>query len=151
MKRSATQFFKPAGSPTSTSAARDPFFRVKAPNRSLWQSFAHRIWVLALFVAIPSPSSDSIAVPTSNRPNIVFPLADDQGWTDRKDNRLELCNLAEDPGEYTSLADRMPDKARLLHDALQRWRERVGAQMPAQNPKYNSNCAPEVSRADASD
>jgi arylsulfatase A-like enzyme len=53
------------------------------------------------------------------------------------DNRVELYNLREDPGEQVDLAARMPDKVRDLLERLRAWRADVGAQMPTPNPKYD--------------
>lgn len=41
--------------------------------------------------------------------------------------KLELYNLAEDPGEQRNLAESMPDVARKLHQQLRSWRKSVGA------------------------
>jgi len=49
---------------------------------------------------------------------------------------LELYNLKEDIGETTDLAERMPRKARQLHQMLRRWRKEVNANMPRPNPDY---------------
>jgi arylsulfatase A-like enzyme len=50
-----------------------------------------------------------------------------------EDNRLELYQLEEDPGEQTNLADQMPDKARDMHSRLVAWRARIQAAMPTPN------------------
>ncbi len=55
-----------------------------------------------------------------------------------EDNRLELYNLADDIGEATDLAARMPDKTRELHDRLVAWRKAVNAPVPTEkNPKFD--------------
>jgi len=41
--------------------------------------------------------------------------------------KLELYNLAEDPGEQRNLAESMPEVARKLHQQLRLWRKSVGA------------------------
>ena len=53
-----------------------------------------------------------------------------------EDGRLELYNLADDLGEKTDLAARVPDKARDLRKMLAAWRDRVGAQMPSPDPDH---------------
>jgi arylsulfatase A-like enzyme len=55
-----------------------------------------------------------------------------------EDGRLELYNLAEDIGEKTDLAEKMPDKARQMHERLKAWRQRVHAPVPTErNPEYD--------------
>jgi len=51
-----------------------------------------------------------------------------------EDGHLELYNLEEDLGEQQDLAERMPEKARELHEMLVAWRGRVDAKMPQPNP-----------------
>jgi arylsulfatase A-like enzyme len=50
-----------------------------------------------------------------------------------EDNRVELYNLKEDPGEKTDLAAKDPERAALLRETLRAWQREVGAQfaMPA--------------------
>jgi arylsulfatase A-like enzyme len=50
-----------------------------------------------------------------------------------EDNRLELYNLRDDPGETRNRAADLPDKARELHARLQAWRRDAGARMPTAN------------------
>ena len=52
-----------------------------------------------------------------------------------EDQRLELYNLAADPGESKDLAPTMPDKAGELRGRLHAWCAAVNAQMPKPNPK----------------
>ncbi len=52
-----------------------------------------------------------------------------------EDDRIELYNLAADPGESEDLSDKREDKARDLRRMLHDWRSRVGAPMPRPNPK----------------
>lgn len=52
-------------------------------------------------------------------------------------DRLELFNLALDPGELTNLADRDPDRVRALRADLVVWRKSVGALMPTPNPAFD--------------
>lgn len=54
-----------------------------------------------------------------------------------EDERVELYNLREDPGELRDLAAAMPDKVADLRKRLHDWRESLAAQMPAKNPDYN--------------
>ncbi len=51
-----------------------------------------------------------------------------------EDGRVELFDLADDPGEYRDLARERPDRARALLARLVAWRERVRAAMPSRNP-----------------
>ena len=44
-----------------------------------------------------------------------------------EDERIELYNLKDDPGESTNLAETMPNQALVLRQALRRWRRDVGA------------------------
>jgi arylsulfatase A len=44
--------------------------------------------------------------------------------------RVELYNLADDPGEKADLATANPKKAAELRRRLHAWRDDVGAQMP---------------------
>ena len=60
-----------------------------------------------------------------------------------EDGRLELYQLAEDPGERRNLARREAGRARKLRGLLAEWRESVNASMPEQNPKYDPNTASE--------
>jgi len=54
-----------------------------------------------------------------------------------EDGRVELYDLVRDIGEKTNLADKMPEKAKELHNLLRNWRESVNAQVPTGlNPKY---------------
>ena len=53
------------------------------------------------------------------------------------DDRVELYNLRDDPGEQHDLATRMPDKVQELRERLHAWRKEVGAQMPTPNPMYD--------------
>ena len=53
-----------------------------------------------------------------------------------EDNRVELFNLKDDPGEKTDLAKQQPGKAAELLARLHTWREEVGAAMPTVNPNF---------------
>jgi arylsulfatase A-like enzyme len=52
-----------------------------------------------------------------------------------EDDRIELYNLRDDPGEQHNLAATHAPQANALRQKLHKWREDVGAQMPAVNPK----------------
>jgi arylsulfatase A-like enzyme len=52
-----------------------------------------------------------------------------------EDGRLELFDLATDPGERNDLSGTHPDRAAELQLKLAAWRERVGAGMPRPNPE----------------
>ena len=51
-----------------------------------------------------------------------------------EDGRVELFDLADDPGEYRDLVGERPERARVLQGRLAAWREGVGAAMPSRNP-----------------
>ncbi len=53
-----------------------------------------------------------------------------------EDGTRELYNLKDDLGEKTDLSEKMPEKAKELHELLKEWRKSVDAQMPTQNPDY---------------
>ena len=52
-----------------------------------------------------------------------------------EDSRVELYDLASDPGEEKDLAAAQPERAAALKKQLADWRLAVGAQMPTPNPK----------------
>jgi arylsulfatase A len=54
-----------------------------------------------------------------------------------EDNRLELFNLENDPGERSNLVLLQPDHAKRLHTLLVNWRKSVDASMPTVNPNYD--------------
>ncbi|GAA4438843.1 sulfatase [Bremerella cremea] len=47
-----------------------------------------------------------------------------------EDGRLELYNLANDPGESNNLAEKKPELASKMHAQLKAWRQETGAKMP---------------------
>lgn len=49
--------------------------------------------------------------------------------------KIELYNLADDIGEKTNLAAKLPGRAKQLHDDLALWRQSVNAVMPAKRKK----------------
>ena len=54
-----------------------------------------------------------------------------------EDGRLELYNLADDPGEQHNLASAKPAKAEELRDRLHAWLRSVKAQLPTPNLTAN--------------
>ena len=52
-----------------------------------------------------------------------------------EDGRVELFDLADDPGEYRDLSRERPERTRTLQGRLAAWRERVAAAMPVRNPE----------------
>jgi arylsulfatase A-like enzyme len=52
-----------------------------------------------------------------------------------EDSRVELYDLAADPGEQRDLAAAQPERAEELRKRLGDWRRDVGAQMPTPNPE----------------
>ena len=63
-----------------------------------------------------------------------------------EDGRIELFDLAEDPGEYDNLAAARPERAEALAARLAAWRKTVAAAMPTPNPEpvepFGSAAAP---------
>lgn len=55
-----------------------------------------------------------------------------------EDNRLELFNLKQDPGETQDISTANPDLVRRLRMELDVWRKKVGAQLPEPNPDWKS-------------
>ncbi len=54
-----------------------------------------------------------------------------------EDGKLELFNLATDPGEQHDLAAKHPEQVAELHKRLVAWRKATDARMSAPNPGYN--------------
>ncbi len=63
-----------------------------------------------------------------------------------EDERVELYNLRDDPGESQDLAAELPEKTRELEERLEDWRAQVGAQMPLGNPDYDPERAATFTR-----
>lgn len=59
-----------------------------------------------------------------------------------EDGRVELYDLATDPGETRDLSATQAARAAALRASLHRWRASVGAQMPLPNPAYSGSAAP---------
>lgn len=55
----------------------------------------------------------------------------------QEDNRCELYNLKQDPGEMRDLASRDPARVKELRTRIQAWRSKVGAQLAVPNPGYD--------------
>jgi arylsulfatase A-like enzyme len=55
-----------------------------------------------------------------------------------EDNRAELFNLAQDPGEKSDLAAKEPKRAAQLRAELHSWQKQVGAKFPSPNPDYDA-------------
>ncbi len=51
--------------------------------------------------------------------------------------QLELYNLDQDPSETQNLADKMPELAHRLRQALEQWRQTIGAQENQPNPNFD--------------
>ena len=56
-----------------------------------------------------------------------------------EDGRLELYNLAEDPGESSNVAELLPEKAKELQQKLAAWKAEVGAREAEPNPQFDPN------------
>ena len=56
-----------------------------------------------------------------------------------EERRIELYNLADDPGEAHDLAAKEPERTKMLRDALHAYLEEVGAAMPRPNPEHESS------------
>lgn len=54
-----------------------------------------------------------------------------------ENNKVQLFNLKEDPGEQHDLAASNPAKVNELRTMLHEWRKKVDAEMPVPNPDYN--------------
>ena len=55
-----------------------------------------------------------------------------------EDDRVELFDLAANPGESRDLSESEPERTRALRKKLRAWREAVGANMPQPNPDYDA-------------
>jgi arylsulfatase A-like enzyme len=60
-----------------------------------------------------------------------------------EDGRVELFDLATDPGEHRDLAGERPERTRELQARLAAWRQQVGAKMPTANPRPVEPYGPE--------
>lgn len=63
-----------------------------------------------------------------------------------EDNRLELYNLADDPGESKNLAKSMPEKANELHQKMIAWRSHIQAPMPTKNDSASASSTKETKK-----
>ncbi len=55
-----------------------------------------------------------------------------------EDGRVELFNIAKDLAEENDLSTKEPARATDMKAKLAAWRERIGAQMPRENPDFNA-------------
>jgi arylsulfatase A len=55
-----------------------------------------------------------------------------------EDGRLELFHVAQDVAEENDLSDKEPTRVAEMKGKLAAWRERIGAQMPRENPAFDS-------------
>jgi arylsulfatase A-like enzyme len=54
-----------------------------------------------------------------------------------EDGRVELYDIVRDIGEKNNLTEKMPEKAKELHNLLKKWRKSVNAEVPTRkNPDY---------------
>lgn len=56
-----------------------------------------------------------------------------------EEDKIELYHLINDIGETTDLAQKMPKKARQMHDMLKAWQKKMDAKMPRVNPTYDAS------------
>ena len=63
-----------------------------------------------------------------------------------EDGRVELFNLARDPGESTDVSREEPDRAADLRGQLASWRQAVGAQENSPNPRFDAELARQLYR-----
>ncbi|MGD8330224.1 MAG: sulfatase [Acidobacteriota bacterium] len=71
---------------------------------------------------------------SANRPSGAVRIGDYKLIQWFEDGKVELYDLANDPGEQYDLVEREPQEAARLRDALGSWRVAVDAQMPTPNP-----------------
>ncbi len=67
---------------------------------------------------------------------------------DHATRKVQLFNLANDPGETKDLAGIEPKKASQMQKMIQNWRRSVNAQMPTYNEEYNRHEPTGVKRGD---
>lgn len=65
-----------------------------------------------------------------------------------EDGRVDLHDLASDPGESRNVAADHPEKAAELKAALEQWRRETGARMPIPNPAHDPARAGELAAGD---
>ena len=73
---------------------------------------------------------------SGNRPSGAARIGDLKLVEWFEDQRVELFDLADDPGETRDLAGRRPAQVLELRNRLQEWRESVEARMPRPNPDW---------------
>jgi arylsulfatase A-like enzyme len=55
------------------------------------------------------------------------------------EEKVELYNLGEDPGERNDLAAREPGRTKKLREQLAAWQKSVGAKMAPRNPAWRGS------------
>jgi len=99
----------------------------------------------------------------AKKPNFIFILVDDLGWTDlacygsswtpgaavRQGNwkliefyhheKTELYDLSTDSGEQNDLSEKQPGKTSELKELLRRMQDETGALSPVKNPAFSNN------------
>jgi arylsulfatase A-like enzyme len=66
-----------------------------------------------------------------------------------EDGRVELYDIVRDISEKNDLAEKMPEKAKELHELLKNWRKSVNAKVPTQlNPKYRPDAKKSSKKAE---
>jgi arylsulfatase A-like enzyme len=75
---------------------------------------------------------------SANRPSGAVRVADHKLVEWFEEGRLELYDLATDPGEAYDLARSEPEQAARLREILGNWRVAVDAQMPTPNPDHGA-------------
>ena len=73
---------------------------------------------------------------SGNRPSGAVRVGDMKLIEWFEDDRVELYDLAADPGETYDLSAAMPEAVAELRERLREWRQEVGAGMPSPNPDY---------------
>jgi len=73
---------------------------------------------------------------SGNRPSGAVRVGDMKLIEWLEDDRIELYDLAEDPGEANDLVASLPDIVEALRGRLHAWRQEVGAGMPHPNPDW---------------
>jgi hypothetical protein len=70
------------------------------------------------------------------KPGSAIRFGDNKLVVHYEDDRVELYNLKDDPGETDDLSSDKPKEVRQLRKKLDRWLKLEGAQMPVINPEY---------------
>ena len=96
-------------------------------------STTHSIGAVSEFPAthadlLDAPFGTLATIDPDGRPQLT------EVWFLHEDGKLELYNLADDPGEKHDLAKSRPEAAANLRKRLHVWLDEVGAQLPTPNP-----------------